>query len=138
MLEYLENKTRFELTEIRRQRVGHQRPIHPQDTLCRQRFKRSRGCRMTPLCQAGLERASWIKRLTFPDTQVLSYVRPTKMNAPDCIPEYKTCEWKGDRATNFPQCSLLKEVVCCIVRACGNTKNCVDERPLDSLFLNQL
>ena len=120
---------------------GTERGISPQTiftTLCAADDLSSRGCRLTPLCQAGVERLSWIKRLTFPSTQVIPYVQPTKMNAPVCIPEYKISEWKGDKATNSPQRSLLKEVVCCIVRACGNTINCVDERPLDSLSLNQL
>jgi len=86
---------------------------------------------MTPVCQAGLERASWIKRLTFP--QVLSYVRPTKMNAPACTPEYKTCEWNDDKAQNSPRMTNLKEVVMRFVQATGFTIRSVDERHLNSL-----
>jgi len=86
---------------------------------------------ITPPCQAGLERASWIKRQMFLSPQVIPYVQPAKMNVPDCTPEYKICEWNDDKTQNFPLVTKQREVVLRFVQASGKqTKNCIDERYL--------
>jgi len=85
---------------------------------------------MTPPCQAGLERASWIKRQMFLAGFLYG---PISKTVPGCTPEYKTCEWNDDMATNSPAVTNQGKLCVASSRRPGTSKNCIDERRLNSL-----